>query len=133
MFQNYHPSRVLTLVYQPFAVGTIAILAYHEATLNTRKRNLIGFTLFFFSSLAIVIVSMEPVYSVHYLIFFPSVILAIAMSFVYNLGHHNFLCSWMWQHLGEEALESLLVYASSVEYLASQMVMCKGGWLVICI
>ncbi|KAH7675779.1 Equilibrative nucleoside transporter protein [Dioscorea alata] len=55
LFPNYHPSRVLTLVYQPFAVGTIAILAYREATLNTRKRNLIGFALFFFSSLAIVI------------------------------------------------------------------------------
>ncbi|WZZ34645.1 hypothetical protein YC2023_018046 [Brassica napus] len=34
----YHPSRVLPLVYQPFAVGTIVILAYHESKINTRKR-----------------------------------------------------------------------------------------------
>nr|KJB79934.1 hypothetical protein B456_013G073200 [Gossypium raimondii] len=53
LFPNYHPSRVLTLVYQPFALGTLAILAYHEAKINTRRRNLFGYTLFFLSSLAI--------------------------------------------------------------------------------
>ncbi|KAJ4976149.1 hypothetical protein NE237_001255 [Protea cynaroides] len=51
LFPKYHPSRVLTLVCQPFAFGAIAILAYYEAKLNTRKRNLFGYTLFFISSL----------------------------------------------------------------------------------
>ncbi|MBA0573227.1 hypothetical protein Golob_000510, partial [Gossypium lobatum] len=55
---NYHPSRVLTLVYQPFALGTLAILAYHEAKINTRRRNLFGYTLFFLSSLAILVMDL---------------------------------------------------------------------------
>nr|CAD1819311.1 unnamed protein product [Ananas comosus var. bracteatus] len=55
LFPKYHPTRVLTLVYQPFAVATIAILAYREAKINTRVRNLTGYTLFFLSSLAIII------------------------------------------------------------------------------
>ncbi|KAL5159428.1 Equilibrative nucleotide transporter 3 [Glycine soja] len=40
LVQKYHPSRLLTLVYQPFAIGTLAILAYNEAKLNTRIRNI---------------------------------------------------------------------------------------------
>ncbi|XP_038973909.1 equilibrative nucleotide transporter 3-like isoform X3 [Phoenix dactylifera] len=55
LFPRYHPTRVLTLVYQPFALGTVAILAYNEAKLNTRKRNLIGYTLFFLSSLLLIV------------------------------------------------------------------------------
>ncbi|KAF3320938.1 equilibrative nucleotide transporter 3-like protein [Carex littledalei] len=55
LFPDYHPTRVLTVVYQPFAVTTIAILAYREAKSNTRQRNLFGFILFFFSTLALVI------------------------------------------------------------------------------
>ncbi|KAJ4801575.1 Nucleoside transporter [Rhynchospora pubera] len=55
LFPNYHPTRVLTVVYQPFAVGTIAFLAYNEAKSNTRVRNLFGFILFFLSTLALVI------------------------------------------------------------------------------
>ncbi|RHN60189.1 putative equilibrative nucleoside transporter [Medicago truncatula] len=58
LFPNYHPSRVLTLVYQPFAFGTMAILAYHEAKLNTRKRNLSGYILFFLSSMAVLILDL---------------------------------------------------------------------------
>lgn len=58
LFPRYHPSRVLTLVYQPFALGTLAILAYHEAKINTRKRNLFGYSLFFISSLAILILDL---------------------------------------------------------------------------
>ncbi|KAF3775721.1 Equilibrative nucleotide transporter 3 [Nymphaea thermarum] len=53
---RYHPSRVLTLVYQPFALGTIALLTYYEARLNTRRRNLGGYTLFFISSLLVIVV-----------------------------------------------------------------------------
>lgn len=57
MMQDYHPSRVLTLVYQPFALGTLSILAYNEAKINTRQRNLFGYFLFFISSLVVLIVS----------------------------------------------------------------------------
>jgi equilibrative nucleoside transporter 1/2/3 len=58
--QKYHPSRVLTIVYQPFAFVTIAILAYNEAKINTRLRNLFGYTVFFFSILALLIVNPVP-------------------------------------------------------------------------
>lgn len=53
--KKYHPTRVLTIVYQPFALGTTAILTYHEAKVNTRQRNLIGYTLFFLSSLCLIV------------------------------------------------------------------------------
>lgn len=58
IFPKYHPTRVLTLVYQPFALGTLAILAYNEAKINTRLRNLIGYTLFFLSSLLVLILDL---------------------------------------------------------------------------
>ncbi|GAB2298742.1 Epsin-3, clathrin recruitment and traffic between the Golgi and endosome [Dionaea muscipula] len=51
VFPKYHPSRVLTLMYQPFAVGTMAILAYNESRIDTRRRNIAGYCLFFVSSL----------------------------------------------------------------------------------
>ncbi|WCJ41539.1 Equilibrative nucleotide transporter 3 [Euphorbia peplus] len=40
LFADYHPSRVLTLVYQPFALGAIILLAYYEL-----KQILAGFIL----------------------------------------------------------------------------------------
>ncbi|KAF7805874.1 equilibrative nucleotide transporter 3-like [Senna tora] len=55
---KYHSSRVLTLVYQPFALTTLAILSYYEAEMNTRKRNLIGYSLFFLSSLAVLVLDL---------------------------------------------------------------------------
>ncbi|KAG5578779.1 hypothetical protein H5410_049406 [Solanum commersonii] len=58
LFPKYHPSRVLTLVYQPFALGTMAILVYNEARINTRKRNLTGFTLFFLSTFALLVLDL---------------------------------------------------------------------------
>ncbi|XP_028783212.1 equilibrative nucleotide transporter 3-like [Neltuma alba] len=58
LFPNYHPSRVLTLIYQPFAITTLAILTYYEARMNTRKRNLFGYTLFFISCLAVLILDL---------------------------------------------------------------------------
>ncbi|PON85795.1 Equilibrative nucleoside transporter [Trema orientale] len=58
LFPHYHPSRVLTLVYQPFAVGTMAILAYNEAKIDTRKRNLFGFALFFTSTFLLIVVDL---------------------------------------------------------------------------
>lgn len=57
LVQTYHSSRVLTLVYQPFAVGTLAVLAYNEAKMNTRRRNLFGYILFFISTLLVLVVS----------------------------------------------------------------------------
>lgn len=55
--KHYHPSRVLTLVYQPFAFGTIAILAYNEAKIDTRWRNIRGYALFFISTVLLIVVS----------------------------------------------------------------------------
>ncbi|KAJ8556287.1 hypothetical protein K7X08_023045 [Anisodus acutangulus] len=58
LFPKYHPSRVLTLVYQPFALATMAVLAYNEARINTRKRNLTGFALFFLSTFALLVLDL---------------------------------------------------------------------------
>ncbi|KAG9140386.1 hypothetical protein Leryth_019618 [Lithospermum erythrorhizon] len=58
LFPDYHPARVLTLVYQPFAVGAMAILAYHEAKVDTRKRNLVGYILFFLSTLGLLLLDL---------------------------------------------------------------------------
>uniref|UniRef100_A0A2N9IFH1 Equilibrative nucleoside transporter n=1 Tax=Fagus sylvatica TaxID=28930 RepID=A0A2N9IFH1_FAGSY len=55
---RYHPSRVLTLVYQPFAFGTTAVLTYNESKINTRLRNLIGYTLFFGSTLLLLVLDL---------------------------------------------------------------------------
>ncbi|KAL2523962.1 Equilibrative nucleotide transporter 3 [Abeliophyllum distichum] len=55
LFPRYHPARVLTLVYQPFAFGTTAILAYNEAKIDTRKRNLVGYILFFLCTLGLLV------------------------------------------------------------------------------
>ncbi|KAG6536519.1 hypothetical protein ZIOFF_001577 [Zingiber officinale] len=52
--QKYHPTRVLTIVYQPFALVTTAIFTYHEAKVNTRLRNLTGYILFFLCSLCLI-------------------------------------------------------------------------------
>nr|CAB3454629.1 unnamed protein product [Digitaria exilis] len=56
--QRYHPIRVLTLTYQPFILIVSAVLTYHEAKVNTRLRNLAGYTLFFLCSLALVILDL---------------------------------------------------------------------------
>ncbi|KAI3765149.1 hypothetical protein L2E82_15175 [Cichorium intybus] len=58
IFPDYHPSRVLTLVYQPFAIGTIAILTYHESKINTRRRNIFGYILFFLCTLALIVIDL---------------------------------------------------------------------------
>ncbi|MCL7036019.1 hypothetical protein MKW94_003920 [Papaver nudicaule] len=58
VFPKYHPARVLTLVYQPFALGTLAILAYYEAKINTRRRNVLGYFLFFMSSLLVLVLDL---------------------------------------------------------------------------
>ncbi|KAG6503258.1 hypothetical protein ZIOFF_035569 [Zingiber officinale] len=53
--RKYHPTRVLTIVYQPFALVTTAIFTYHEAKVNTRLRNLTGYILFFLCSLCLIV------------------------------------------------------------------------------
>ncbi|XP_058198242.1 equilibrative nucleotide transporter 3-like isoform X2 [Rhododendron vialii] len=58
LFPKYHPARVLTLVYQPFALGTIAILAHTEAKSDTRQRNMTGYILFFLSTLALLVLDL---------------------------------------------------------------------------
>lgn len=58
LFPKYHPSRVLTLVYQPFALGTMALLTYNEAKINTRKRNIAGYMLFTASTLMLIVVDL---------------------------------------------------------------------------
>ncbi|XP_024987999.1 equilibrative nucleotide transporter 3-like [Cynara cardunculus var. scolymus] len=58
LFPDYHPSRVLTLVYQPFAIGTMAILAYNESKIDTRKRNIAGYILFFLCTLALIVIDL---------------------------------------------------------------------------
>ncbi|XP_047946219.1 equilibrative nucleotide transporter 3-like [Salvia hispanica] len=56
IFPDYHPSRVLTLVYQPFAIGSMVVLAYKEAKIDTRKRNIFGYTLFCLSTFALLLI-----------------------------------------------------------------------------
>lgn len=58
LFPKYHPSRVLTLVYQPVAIGAIVILTYYESKINTRLRNLAGFTLFFAATFLVLILDL---------------------------------------------------------------------------
>ncbi|KAL5774624.1 hypothetical protein ACOSP7_012181 [Xanthoceras sorbifolium] len=58
LFKKYHPTRSLTLVYQPFALIAIAILAYNESKVNTRQRNLAGYILFFASTLALLLLDL---------------------------------------------------------------------------
>ncbi|KAL8214686.1 hypothetical protein R6Q57_004135 [Mikania cordata] len=47
LFPDYHPARVLTLVYLPFCITTIMVFSYNEAIIDTRKRNITGYVLFF--------------------------------------------------------------------------------------
>ncbi|XP_022886885.1 equilibrative nucleotide transporter 3-like [Olea europaea var. sylvestris] len=58
LFPLYHPSRVLTLIYQPFAVGTMLILAYNEAKINTRIRNIFGYILFSLGTLGLLVLDL---------------------------------------------------------------------------
>ncbi|OEL33980.1 Equilibrative nucleotide transporter 3 [Dichanthelium oligosanthes] len=56
LFPKYHPTRIITLTYQPFVLTTTAIFTYHEAKVNTRVRNLTGYVLFFLNSFGAIIV-----------------------------------------------------------------------------
>ncbi|GAB2285327.1 Epsin-3, clathrin recruitment and traffic between the Golgi and endosome [Dionaea muscipula] len=58
IFPNYHSSRVLTLVYQPFDFFPLAILTYYEARINTRLRNLVGYSLFVVSAFMVLVLNL---------------------------------------------------------------------------
>ncbi|XP_023636733.1 equilibrative nucleotide transporter 2 isoform X1 [Capsella rubella] len=55
LFPQYHTSRILTLIYQSITIGVLSVLVYKEASLNTRLRNLFGYSLFAFCSLAVLV------------------------------------------------------------------------------
>lgn len=55
IFPNYHPTRILTLCYQPCAFLTVGIFLYYEEKVNTRLRNLAGYSLFFLSSALLIV------------------------------------------------------------------------------
>ena len=55
--QKYHPSRVLTIVYQLVANVFISTLAYKEAKLNTRFRNILGYSIYTAGTFCLIIVS----------------------------------------------------------------------------
>ncbi|KAK9057991.1 hypothetical protein SSX86_022831 [Deinandra increscens subsp. villosa] len=58
LFPDYHPARVLTLVYLPFSLATIAIFSYNESRIDTRKRNITGYVLFFISNFSIAVLDL---------------------------------------------------------------------------
>ncbi|GAB2274839.1 Epsin-3, clathrin recruitment and traffic between the Golgi and endosome [Dionaea muscipula] len=58
LFPDYHSSRVLTLVYQPFDFIPLAILTYYEARINTRLRNLVGYSLFLISAFMVLVLNL---------------------------------------------------------------------------
>ncbi|CAK9174800.1 unnamed protein product [Ilex paraguariensis] len=58
VFPRYHPERVLTIVYQPFALGTMATLAHYEAKIDTRRRNIFGYILFCLGTLSLLLLDL---------------------------------------------------------------------------
>ncbi|KAG0481510.1 hypothetical protein HPP92_012368 [Vanilla planifolia] len=58
LFPKYHPARIFSGVYISFCFMTSAILTYNEAKLNTRKRIIFGYTLFFINALLIVVIDL---------------------------------------------------------------------------
>lgn len=62
VLKDYHPDRVLTLVYQSLALATMVFFTYKESKINTRRRNMSGYILFFLATLTLVLVSMLALY-----------------------------------------------------------------------
>ncbi|KAG7581113.1 MFS transporter superfamily [Arabidopsis suecica] len=58
LFPRYHPSNIITIIYQSFAIGALSVLVHKEARLNTRRRNLIGYSLFSLGSLAVLVLEL---------------------------------------------------------------------------
>lgn len=57
--KDYHPDRVLTLAYQSLALATMVLFTYKESKINTRRRNISGYILFFLTTLALVLVNIS--------------------------------------------------------------------------
>lgn len=58
VFPKYHPMRAFTISYQPFALITTFILAHYESRIDTRLRNIWGYTLFFAFSLLVIVLDL---------------------------------------------------------------------------
>ncbi|KAG0483902.1 hypothetical protein HPP92_011986 [Vanilla planifolia] len=58
LFPKYHPARIFSGVYISFCFVTSAILTYNVAKLNTRKRIIFGYTLFFINAVLIVVIDL---------------------------------------------------------------------------
>ncbi|KAK1418952.1 hypothetical protein QVD17_28105 [Tagetes erecta] len=58
IFPDYHPARVLTLVYLPSSLATMAFFLYNESRIDTRKRNITGYILFFVSNFSMVVLDL---------------------------------------------------------------------------
>uniref|UniRef100_M4ERJ1 Uncharacterized protein n=1 Tax=Brassica campestris TaxID=3711 RepID=M4ERJ1_BRACM len=58
VFPKYHPSRVLTIVYQLVANVFISTLAYKEAKLNTRFRNILGYSIYTAGTFCLIILDL---------------------------------------------------------------------------
>ncbi|TXG56321.1 hypothetical protein EZV62_017634 [Acer yangbiense] len=58
LFTKYHPTRAFTLVSQSLGIITMAILTYNESKIDTRKRNLAGFILFFAITLSLLLLDL---------------------------------------------------------------------------
>ncbi|XP_074342303.1 equilibrative nucleotide transporter 3-like [Apium graveolens] len=58
LFPDYHPDRVLTLVYQSLALATMVLFTYKESKINTRRRNISGYIMFFLTTLALVLLDL---------------------------------------------------------------------------
>lgn len=86
--QKYHPARVLTLIYQPFALLTMGVLASKEAKIDTRKRNLTGFVLFFLSTLALLVVNSSALfpYYLSVVILFPASVWFVSLIWQLDLA-----------------------------------------------
>ncbi|KAJ4887309.1 Equilibrative nucleotide transporter 7 [Raphanus sativus] len=64
VFPKYHPSRVLTIVYQLVANVFISTLAYKEAKLSTRFRNILGYSLYTAGTFCLIIWKCRSIYCV---------------------------------------------------------------------
>nr|XP_004485693.1 equilibrative nucleotide transporter 3-like isoform X2 [Cicer arietinum] len=58
LFPRYHPSRVLTIFYLPFSIGTLMILTHNESRINTRMRVITGYFIFFVCTLLVLVLDL---------------------------------------------------------------------------
>ncbi|GAB4826832.1 Epsin-3, clathrin recruitment and traffic between the Golgi and endosome [Ancistrocladus abbreviatus] len=58
IFPNYHPSRALPLVYLAVAIGTLTVLTQNESRIDTRRRNIAGYCLYFMGSVLYIVLDL---------------------------------------------------------------------------